>query len=321
MKTVSVFDHESGRRLAYLQNAYNIGYTQELNALWTARFSLPYSDPKRKHCKYFNFVDIYDGERYVGLFRIMPTATSRSADGNSVTYECEHVLATLLDDVLLGWHEIGNLGVFTDDVLGYILSRQTVRRWTLGDCDFAHQYLYGWENENLLTALFSVPSAFAEPYRFEFDTSQSPWTLLLRAPPSDTKAAIRYGRNMLGVEKSVDPSNICTRLYPFGYGEGENALNIKKLNGGRAYLDSDTQNKYGVVSRIWIDGRYQDEQRSTTRRRQCSNTSKNRCTATQSQAFTPGNSPSACRAILSALQIARIALTCTQESYPSAKAT
>jgi hypothetical protein len=49
-------------------------------------------------------------------------------------------------------------------------------------------------------------------------------------------------------------------LYPFGYGEGENALNIKKLNGGRAYLDSDTQSKYGVVSRIWIDGRYQDEQ-------------------------------------------------------------
>jgi phage minor structural protein len=260
MKYISIYDSVTGKRLAYLQNAYDIGYTLELNALWTARFSLPQSDPKRRHCRYFNFVDIWDGERYVGLFRIMPTASMRGNGGDTVTYECEHVLATLMDDVLLGWHQIGNLGVYTDEVIGYILSKQTAPRWTLGACDFRHQYLYGWENENLLTALFSVPNCFAEAYRWEFDTSQTPWVLSLKAPPNDTKAGIRYHKNMLGVEKSVDPTNICTRLYPFGYGEGENALHIAKLNDGRKYLDADTQNKYGVISRIWIDGRYQDEQ-------------------------------------------------------------
>ena len=39
MKHLSVYDHMIGKRLAFLQNAFNIGYSIELNALWTARFS------------------------------------------------------------------------------------------------------------------------------------------------------------------------------------------------------------------------------------------------------------------------------------------
>ena len=77
MKYISVYDHMTGKRLAFLQNAFNIGYSIELNALWTARFSLPYSDPKRKYCDYFNFIELWDGDRNVGLFRIMPAAASK----------------------------------------------------------------------------------------------------------------------------------------------------------------------------------------------------------------------------------------------------
>ena len=234
MKHLSVYDHTTGKRLAFLQNAFNIGYTLEENALWTARFSLPYSDPKRKYCAYFNFVEFWESdpttraERYIGLFRIMPATANKMGADDSVTYECEHVLATLMDDVLLGWHQIGNIGVYTNQVLAYILSQQTVKRWTLGDCAFWHQYLYGWEHENLLAALFSVPAPFTGSYRWEFDTRRTPWTLHLRIPPTTTKAELRYRKNLRGVEKVIDPSNICTRLYAFGYGEGENALNISK---------------------------------------------------------------------------------------------
>jgi len=259
MKYIAIRDAVSRKRRAYLENAYNIGYTTEYGTLWTARFSLPLGDKKRKHCRYFNLVELFDGDEYVGLFRIMPMADTHGGE-SFATYECEHVQATLMDDVLLGWHEIGNIGVFTREVLAYILAQQTTQRWVLGDCDFDHQYLYGWEDENLLAALFSVPKPFAGEYRWEFDTTAFPWTLHLRRAPDEVAADLRYRKNMIGITKSVDPSQLCTRLYAYGYGEGVNALNITSLNGGLPYIDSPNMAEYGLVARIWKDGRYQDAQ-------------------------------------------------------------
>lgn len=260
MHYLSVFDHATGKRIAFLQNAYSIGYTLERNALWTARFTMPVGDPKNRFCKYFNFVEIYDGDRYIGLFRILPSITTKNESTREIVYECEHVLATLMDDVLLGWHEIGNRGVYTASVLRYILDRQTVPRWQLGRCEFSHQYLYGWENENLLSALFSVPQPFTGDYIWDFDTTSTPWVLSLKRASSAVNAEIRYRKNMRGIVKTEDPTNLCTRLYPLGYGEGSNQLTIASLNNGSKHLDADTIPEYGVISKIWVDQRYQDPQ-------------------------------------------------------------
>lgn len=259
MHYLAVFDHNTNKRLAFLENAYNIGYTMEQNALWTARFTLPLSDPKNKHCRYFNFVEIWDQEKYIGLFRIIPTTTTKNETTREIVYECEHVLATLMDDVLLGWHEIGNRGVYTTSVLRYILDRQTVHRWQLGTVEFSHQFLYGWENENLLSALFSVPQPFTSGYIWAFNTESYPWTLSLKRAPSAVKTEVRYRKNMRGITKVEDPTSICTRLYALGYGEGANQLTIAGVNSGKKYIDADTQAQYGIISKIWIDQRYQDE--------------------------------------------------------------
>lgn len=260
MHYLSVFDHKTNKRVAFLENAYNIGYRQENNALWTAQFTLPLKDPKNRHCKVFNFVEVYDGDKYIGLFRIIPKCTTKSASTNEVVYDCEHVIATLMDDVLLGWHEIGNLGVYTNEVLRYILERQTVKRWQLGVCEFSRQFLYGWENENLLSSLFSVPKPFSDDYCWEFETSSFPWTVNLKKAPAGVKAEIRYRKNMLGITKGEDATNLCTRLYPLGYGEGTNQLTIESVNNGRKYIDADTIDEHGVVTKIWIDQRYQHAQ-------------------------------------------------------------
>ena len=260
MHYLSVFDHNTKKRVGFLENPNQVGYTLVHNSLWSARFTLPLSDPKNKHCKYFNFVELYDGEKYIGLFRILPTRTTKNTSTNEIVYECEHVLATLMDDILLGWHEIGNLGVYTTSVLRYILDNQTIKRWQLGLCEFNHQFLYGWENENLLSALFSVPQPFIDDYRWEFNTVSMPWTLSLRRASLEVKAEIRYQKNMLGVTKTEDPTNLCTRLYPFGYGEGINQLTIESVNNGRKYIDADTIEEHGPISKIWIDQRYQHAQ-------------------------------------------------------------
>ncbi len=257
MRYLSVIDHNTMKRLAFLQNAYDIEYTKELNSLWSARFTLPLEDKKNVYCDYFNFIELYDGDDYIGLFRVMPTQLDKSAGNREIVYECEHVLATLMDDVLFGWHEIGNVGVYTPEVLHYVLNAQTVKRWQLGQCDFNHQFLYGWEHENLLSALFSIPKPFVSEYRWDFDTTVYPWVISLKTLTSGTKGEIRYKKNMLGINKSVDPTSLCTRLYPLGYGEGDNQLNISSVNNGKKYIDADTQSRYGIVTKIWIDQRYQ----------------------------------------------------------------
>ena len=254
---IRVYDREM-TKLAYLENAYGIGYEMPLNELWMAHFSLPADDPKNIYCQPFHYVEIYDGRERIELFRIMPSTLTRNTQGD-IVYQCEHVLATLLDDVLFKYHQVGNIGVGTATVLRYILDRQLEKRWQLGTCDFDRRFEYKWENENLLAALFSVPQPFNEGYRWEFDTTGSIWRLNLKRLPSEFKADITYKKNMTEIQKEVDPTTIVTRLYCLGYGEGDNQLGIESVNGGIPYLESNGQTTtWGIKSSILVDRRFEN---------------------------------------------------------------
>ena len=257
---IQVYD-QNRNRLAFLQNAFNIGYRKTLNSLWYASFCLPASDPKNKHCRPFNFVELYDGPERVELFRIIGADMTRSTQAVTV-YQAEHVLATLLDDVLYKYHQIGNVGVLTTTVIRYILDRQTVKNWQLGRCDFARQFEYKFENENLLSSLFAVPKPFVEGYIWDWDTKGYPWVLNLRLMDTggEAKSEIRYGKNMTEITKTTDSTNIITRLYALGYGEGDNQLDITSVNGGRPYLDAPTIPTWGVKASILVDRRFEDPQ-------------------------------------------------------------
>lgn len=74
---------------------------------------------------------------------------------------------------------VGNLGVYTADVIRYILDHQLVKNWVLDECDFRNQFEYGWEQESLLSALFSVLSPLSSPM-IVTDTTVYPWRLSLK---------------------------------------------------------------------------------------------------------------------------------------------
>jgi phage minor structural protein len=261
-KPISVYDNRTRKRLAYLENAYDISYDKSTNSIWNATFSLPFSDPKTKYCQAFNYIELWEeGEggkaKNVGLFRIMPRTEEVLGTEANIVYQLENVLTTLLDDVMIGYHEIGNLGIFTNQVLGYILERQTDRNWVLGNCAYSHQFLYGWQDENLLSALFSVVQPFEETdYYWSFDTTEYPWRLNLLKTDKTPVTDIRYKKNLNGLTRTIDPSNLTTRLYCYGYGQGDNKLGISELNGGVPYLESPNVSKYGVITQIWTDERF-----------------------------------------------------------------
>ena len=181
-----------------------------------------------------------------------------TAAGGMREYSVEHVMATLLDDVLFGYHEVGGEGITTRQVMQYILDRQTAKRWVLGEVAFSDEYQYKFENVSLLSALLSLGEVLTEEYTWDFDTSATPWVVNLRKADASDGCGIHYARNLVGVEKTMDASALVTRLYPLGYGEGVNQLNIRSVNGGVPYLDADTASTWGVKCSVYADTRIED---------------------------------------------------------------
>jgi phage minor structural protein len=254
MKHIKLYDSNM-ELLGILENATHKSYKKKLNDIWEASFSLPANDPKAKLCTPFRIIELFDGEERVDLFRILPISRDSNLDSELITFECEHVLATLTDDLLFQCHEKNELS--TRDVLLYILGFQATSKWKLGTLDFDYRYSYKWESENLLASLLSVPNIFVDDYQFTWSTTKYPWTInLIR--PTDIKTYIRYGRNLKSIKKKVDPTNLCTRMYGLGYGEGINQLTISDINNGLPYIDSDTVNTYGVIRRVFCDSTEED---------------------------------------------------------------
>lgn len=258
MENVIIYDRDMAV-LSILDNATAIGYELKHNDLWTGTFSLPADDPKNAYCAARNLVRLPGGGRDLGIFRIRAIPSAEvTAMGGMITYQLEHVMATLFDDVLFGYHEVGGTGISTADVISYILGKQTVVRWQLGTCAFTDYYQYHFENVTLLNALMSLGECLTEEYTWEFDTNTTPWTVSLRRADGEAGCGIYYGRGLQGIEKAMDASALVTRLYPLGYGEGVNQLTIKSVNNGIPYLDADTAGTWGVVSNVWTDTRIED---------------------------------------------------------------
>lgn len=244
---------------AYLENAYNIKYSPPLNELWTAGFSLPYDDMKRKEIETFDFVEIFDNGKRIGMFRVMDSVVERDDLKKIITYDCEHVLSTLMDSVLFGLHQRVNLT--TKQNIEYLLSKQKKQHWKLGQCDFVRYFHYNWENEStLLGPMYSIPKPFDERYQWTWDDSSYPWTLNLVRLTDEITAEIRYKKNMKGIKRHIESKEVMTRIYPLGYGEGINQLTIKDVNGGVPYLDAPTSilNQYEGFDYIWVDRRFKD---------------------------------------------------------------
>jgi len=240
---------------AILENAYNVGYEKQVNAIWQASFSLPLNDPKVRKVELLKYVEITDDKEYIGLFRIIPKLTIKNNSTKEVQFKCEHVLATLLDKSLFKYHQ--RAGFTTTENIDYLLSRQNHPHWKKGGVEFTRYFHYNWENENLLSAIFSVPRPFNESYLWGFDTQSYPWTLNLVRPDDEPVCRIKESYNLIGLEIEENPMSVYNRIYPLGAGEGVNQLTIESINDGVPYLE-DIKPGEEVKEYVWVDQRFTD---------------------------------------------------------------
>lgn len=246
------------KKTAVLQNAFSIKETQELNKIYSLDFSIPADDPKAAFIQPFHYVRWgEDGE----LYRIIRTSLD-DGDAAVLTVSCEHVITTLVDELMFGITQYGGGAIKTSAVITYLLNKQKTKNWTLGECDFSRKFEYLWEQENILNALYSIPSEFTTAYKWIFNTQVYPWKVSLKAIDATAipQYYIRAKRNLLSSGTSQEYTNICTRIYPLGYGEGVNQLTIKDVNNGLAYLQSPAGvvAQYGIREKVLVDRRFEN---------------------------------------------------------------
>ena len=254
---LNVYDPER-QKTAILQNAYEITETREINQIYHMTFSIPADDEKAQYIQPFHYVRWGDdGE----LYRIINTELEDN-DMPTLQVECEHVISTLVDDLMFGAIQYGGGAVKTSAVITYLLSQQKTKNWVLAECDFDRRFEYLWEQENILNALYSIPKEFTKAYKWVFDTTGYPWKLSLKAIDANIHPEyyIRAKRNLLSSGTAQDFSGICTRIYPLGYGEGVNQLGIKEINGGVPYLQSPAAivAQYGIKEKVLVDRRFEN---------------------------------------------------------------
>lgn len=237
-----------------LENAATVSYELKNNDLSVASFQLPVEDPNGALIQAHDFVRIQDGGVEIGLFRVISWEGSMiPGAGIFTTYQCEHVIATLLDSVMNGDHIIGSGDMKTADVIRYILSCQKAPLWELGECDFDDAFEYVFSNQDCLTALMSLGKVLVGRYRWTYDTSQLPWLVSLKKASTKPRCGLNYRRNLGDIVRTVDATRLVTRLYPKGNGEGINQLTIKEANGGVEYIDADqeTMDRYKVKEGVY----------------------------------------------------------------------
>ena len=247
--------------IAVLENAYSIGYDKKA-PIWTASFSLPLNDPKNQEVQHFRFVELWEtedekDEDYIGLFQIMPKETNVNTQNEEISYECTHVLRTLMGKSLFKLHQSD--GHTTRENLEWLLAKQDYDEtyWRLGQCDITRYFSYAFENENLLNAILSIPKPFDEPYRWTWDTRQFPWVLNLVKAPTEPICRLTEGHNLIGFKIEENPNDLFNRIYGLGAGEGVNQLDVTKINNGKPYVENQASiEKYGLQEYIFADKRF-----------------------------------------------------------------
>ena len=212
-----------------------------LDPLSTATMDIPYGQPD-VHVR--DFVELFAPDGSAGIFRVSKTEQDV---GMSTKAWLKHAFVTLEDDLTIGIPAIE--GTFKT-IVSTLLASQSVLRWTLGDVELPDEYtiLYSVRQDSIKAAIMDIFDQLPAGYYFDLDTLHYPWLIHLRALPADDFCEGRIHRNLSGVTITRDDRDLCTRVYPYGAGEGEDRINLSTLTGA-LFMDADTRDVWGTVTK------------------------------------------------------------------------
>lgn len=214
----------------------------QLAPLSTAEMQLAAEDAE---VRVRDLIELYDENGSAGIFRVSETETE---PGLTRTVYLEHGLTTLSDGVVPATSFTGTARAALDMLLGY----QPEIHWMLGDVDIPEDaaVLFTCGCTNLLTALLQLFELLPDGLMLAFDQQTSPWTLHVRQMSDEAVCEGRLSRSLKSVRITTDASELCTRVYPFGAGQGTERISLTPLI-GTDWLESEAVGTWGRICRTF----------------------------------------------------------------------
>lgn len=253
--------------LAYLENAYEIEYTQALDTVSTCSIRLPADDPKAKYLDPNNLIEIEDNGESVGLFWIEQIIKVKEA--NSIYYNVigYHAINSLSRILLFGLHQYTGLPV--SETIQALLETEAEHGgrkqvdWDFGGSDYDNVIDYSFENVSVYSALQSITKNWKEPNMWVYDTSVYPFKVSLRRMSNEITSRLHSGYNLLELSVEDEYLAMANRYYALGSGEGVNQVNLLYAKDLESETEAQNEHyyvenagsieKYGLRESILVD--------------------------------------------------------------------
>lgn len=223
----------------------NLQLSLRLRPLSTAIMRNPPGEPE---ARVRGFFELFSPDGSVGIFRVTEVENRYGVASGQTVY-LEHGFGTLADSLALG---VQAMSAPVATVISTLLESQDEKHWVLGECEVPEDYevIYEYSYGNLLEEVIGIIDLLPEEYAPEFDMLVHPFRLHIRKMPDEDACEGRMSRNLTQTKLSIDTSELCTVVYPFGAGEGTDRVTLTNLTGSQ-HLDSPNAETWGRVSRTF----------------------------------------------------------------------
>lgn len=196
----------------------------ELSSVSVLNFTLPF-DESISPDDWIGY-ETPDGSK--SKFRVSKIVNSY---GKNKNVSLLHGICTLGDTTINGEGII--TGTFSE-IVSQLLEQQENTYWELGNFVQTEEETIEFYNDNLLDLFIEAQSIFGD-YAVTYDMDDFPWKINIVKLPEKSGCHGRFSRNLDGVTINVLKDNLCTRV---------------KIDGTEGHVDSDTIDKYGIISKV-----------------------------------------------------------------------
>ncbi|WP_026486803.1 phage tail protein [Caldanaerobius polysaccharolyticus] len=223
MRDVPIVLDKDLKRIAYLENAFNVKVTEQINGDYAFSMNLPRNDPKWQYIQYGNYVEIKGQYFMINYFD-----EERDEENKLIgTIEGKHIYFELLGEY---WEEdreeFNFIPATTPQVVLNMLISGT--RFTIERVDEFSVSDIRLERGDIHHNILKVIEVWCgELKRDNFNIS------LLHNIGQDNGIQFRYKKNIKTIKKITDGRDVVTRLYVYG----KDGLTFESIT-GQKYIDS-----------------------------------------------------------------------------------